>query len=69
MQSDAEFADYLAQASHDEDPAVFVIALGHVVKHKGVAEMAELSGLNRESLYKAFSGKAQPRWDTIHRLL
>lgn len=67
--TDDDIPEYLAEAYQDDDPAVFVTALGHVVKHKGVAYMAEQTGLNRESLYRALNGKVQPRWDTIHRLL
>jgi len=69
LQSDAEIASYLTEAYEDENPAVFIVALGHVVRSKGVSNMAEKTGLNRESLYKAFSGKAQPKWDTVHKLL
>lgn len=69
LQSDAEIAHYLTEAYEDQDPAVFIIALGHVVRSKGVSTMADKTGLNRESLYKAFSGKAQPKWDTVHKLL
>ena len=69
LHSDAEIAELLAEAYEDKDPAVFVAALGHVVKHKGVAQMAEATGLNRESLYKAFNGKTQPKWSTVHKLL
>lgn len=67
--TEAEIAEYLAEAYQDDDPAVFIVALGHVVKHKGLAQLAEDTGLNRESLYKTFNGKVQPKWDTIHRLL
>lgn len=69
LESDQEIADFLTEAYNDKDPAVFILALGHVVRNKGVSKMAEQTGLNRESLYKAFSGKAQPKWDTVHRLL
>ena len=73
LHSDSEIAELLAEllaeAYEDEDPAVFVSVLGHVVKHKGVANMAVAAGLNRESLYKAFNGKAQPKWSTVHKLL
>ena len=69
LHTDAEVSEYLAEAYLDDDPAVFTVALGFVVKHKGVAQMAEKTGLNRESLYKAISGKTQPKWDTVHRLL
>jgi len=69
FRSDAEIAEYLSEAYQDNDPAVFIVALGHVVKHKGLAQLAEETGLNRESLYKTFNGKVQPKWDTVHRLL
>ncbi|WP_257266265.1 addiction module antidote protein [Endozoicomonas sp. ONNA2] len=69
MLRDDEIASFLTEAYQDDDPAVFIIALGDVVKHRGVAELARQTGLNRESLYKAFNGKVQPRWDTVHRLL
>ena len=69
LRSDKEIAEFLAEAYKDQDPATFVTALGFVVKHKGVGDMADKAGLNRESLYKAFSGKSQPKWDTVHKLL
>ena len=69
MLRDDEIASFLTEAFQDDDPAVFIIALGDVVKHRGVAELARQTGLNRESLYKTFNGNVQPRWDTVHRLL
>jgi probable addiction module antidote protein len=65
----ADMGDYLTQAFLDDDPAVFVTALGHVAKAKGIAQLATDTGLNRESLYKALSGKTQPKWDTVHRII
>ncbi|WP_062263391.1 addiction module antidote protein [Endozoicomonas arenosclerae] len=67
--TDEDIPWFLTEAYLDEDPAVFITALGHIVKYKGVAQLAEQTGLNRESLYKTFNGKVQPRWDTVHRLL
>ena len=69
LNTDQEIADFLTEAYLDDDPAVFVLALGDVVKKKGVATMARDTGLRRESLYKTFNGKVQPKWDTVHRLL
>jgi probable addiction module antidote protein len=65
----ADMGDYLTQAFLDDDPAVFVTALGHVAKAKGIAQLATDTGLNRESLYKALSGKTQPKWDTVQRII
>lgn len=64
-----ELSQCLTDAYEDDDPAVFVVALGHAIKHKGVAQIAEAAGLNRESLYKVINGQVKPKWDTIHRLM
>jgi probable addiction module antidote protein len=69
LKSDKEIAEYLTEAYQDDDPAVFIVALGHVARQRGLAQLAEDTGLNRESLYKTFNGKVQPKWDTVHRLL
>ncbi|WP_422412079.1 MULTISPECIES: addiction module antidote protein [unclassified Endozoicomonas] len=60
--TDEDIPWFLTEASLDNDPAVFITALGHVVRHKGIAQLAEQTGLNRESLHKTFNGKVQPRW-------
>ncbi len=67
--TEADMGEYLTQAFMDDDPAVFVTALGYVAKHKGIAQLADETGLNRESLYKALSGKTQPKWDTVQRII
>ena len=69
LNSEEEIAQYLNDAYVDDDPEVFVIALGHVAKAKGVADVAKAAGLNRESLYKVFSGKAKPQWATIQSVM
>ncbi len=67
--TEADMGEYLTKAFMDEDPNMFIIALGHVAKHKGIARLAEETGLNRESLYKALSGKTQPKWNTVQRII
>lgn len=69
LHTDAEIADYLNDAYHDEDPRMFLIALGNAVKSKGVSKVAQETGLGRESLYRIFSGAASPNWSTLKRLL
>lgn len=69
MQDQAEIDAYLLECFNDENPKIFINALGHLAKHHGISDVARATGLNRESLYKAFNGKTQPKWDTVHRLM
>lgn len=69
MNTQEEINEFLMDCYQDEDPNTFVTALGQLVKFHGVTSVAEQSGLNRESMYKTFNGKTQPKWDTIVRVL
>jgi probable addiction module antidote protein len=69
LQNEEEIISYLNDAYSDDDPSVFLVALGHIAKAKGMANLAKVTGLNRESLYKALSGDTQPRWDTVQRVM
>ena len=66
---DALIAEYLSLAAEDPDPDVFLAALSEVVRARGVAQTAADSGLCRESLYKALSAGAHPRFETINSVL
>ena len=69
LESEEEIAQYLNDAYQDDDPGIFMIALGNVTKAKGVAQIARKTGLNRESLYKVFSGQSSPQWSTVQSVM
>jgi probable addiction module antidote protein len=62
-------AEYLSAALEDPNPDVFLMAVADVAKAKGMGRIAEATGLGRESLYKAFTPGAKPRYDTVLRVL
>ena len=62
-------AEYLTAALEDENPDVFLAAVGHVAKARGMSAIAESTGLGRESLYKAMTPGAKPRYDTVLKVL
>ncbi|GLS89086.1 transcriptional regulator [Psychromonas marina] len=68
METQDEINTFLRECLENDDPNVFVSALGHLVKAHGVTDVAEVTGLSRESLYKTFNGKTQPKWDTIFKV-
>jgi probable addiction module antidote protein len=53
----------------DENPEVFLAAVGNVAKARGMSAIAESTGLGRESLYKAMAPGAKPRYDTVLKVL
>jgi probable addiction module antidote protein len=66
---DEVVAEYLTAALADPNPDVFLAAVGNVAKARGMSAIAESSGLGRESLYKALTPGAKPRYDTVLKVL
>jgi probable addiction module antidote protein len=61
---------YLNAALDEPDPRLFLIALRNVTQAQGgVGKIAKLSGLNRESLYRALSQKGNPGVQTLAAIL
>jgi len=69
LDSEEVIAEYLSAAAEDPNPDVFLAALKDVAKARGVAQIAKVSGLGRESLYKALSPGAHPRHETINLIV
>jgi probable addiction module antidote protein len=69
LDNDEVIAEYLSAAADDPNPDVFLAALGDVAKARGMAQIAKDSGLGRESLYKALSSGAHPRYETVQAVL
>jgi probable addiction module antidote protein len=60
--------EYLADAFESEDAAVISHALGVVARAKGMARLAEETGLTRQALYKALSSDGNPEFSTIMKV-
>jgi len=69
LDNEETIAEYLAAALENPDPDAFLAAVRDVAKARGISAVAESAGLGRESLYKTLKPGAQPRFDTIRRLL
>jgi probable addiction module antidote protein len=53
----------------DGDAAFVAKALGDIARAKGMSQVAQDTGLSRESLYKALSGDRSPSFDTILKVV
>jgi probable addiction module antidote protein len=69
LDNDEVVAEYLTAAMEYPNPDVFLAALGDVAKARGMAQIARETGLGRESLYKALSSGAHPRYETVKAVL
>ena len=69
LDSEKARAQYLSAVLDEGDPDLLLAALGDIARARGMAKLAEDSGLNRESLYKALRPGAKPRFDTVFRIM
>jgi probable addiction module antidote protein len=68
LDSDEAIADYLNAVIEDGDSSLLAAALGDIARARGMAEIAHVSGLTREALYKALKPNAKPRFETINKV-
>ena len=69
LNDEETIAAYLTAALEDPNPDVFLAAVRDVARARGMAQLAKDAGLGRESLYKALTPGAKPRYDTVLKLL
>ncbi|MDR2092739.1 MAG: putative addiction module antidote protein [Azoarcus sp.] len=65
LDNEEDIQEYFRQVMADGDADEIVDALGVIARARGMTRIAEETGLGRESLYKALSPGALPRFDTI----
>jgi probable addiction module antidote protein len=68
LTDDTAVAEYLTTVLEADDPDLLLLALADIARARGMAEVAKEAGLGRESLYKALSPGAKPRFDTVIRV-
>lgn len=69
LDNEETIAEYLTAALEDENPDMLLIALKDVARARGMTQLAEDTGLGRESLYKALTPGAKPRYDTVLKVI
>jgi probable addiction module antidote protein len=69
LKDEDSIAAYLEAALEENDPQMLVVAIGDVAKARGINAMAKKMNVGRESLYKSFSGKTKPNFETVYRAL
>ena len=71
LKTDEDMVLYLEACLEEagDDAAFIAKALGTIARAKGMTQLAKDTGLGRESLYKALTPGAKPRFDTVMKVM
>ncbi|MEK6660005.1 MAG: addiction module antidote protein [Campylobacterota bacterium] len=69
LDSKEMMAEYISQVLEEGDMDELLVAIGNIAKAKGMNQIAQETGLGRESLYKTFAPGAKPRFETVIKVL
>jgi len=69
LDSEETIAEYLNAIMAENNQDMLLSAIGDIAKAKGMKQIAQDSGLGRESLYKALTPGAKPRFETVMKVL
>jgi probable addiction module antidote protein len=69
LRSDSDITDYLSLVLKEGDTDELIRAVGYVAKARGMTQIAQETGLGRESLYKSFREGAKPQFETVLKVL
>jgi probable addiction module antidote protein len=64
-----EIKDILRECLNDEDSTTFVAAVGFLIKHHGIVDIAQETGITIETLQKEFEDSTKTQWETIIKIL
>ena len=64
----ALYLDAMIEESNG-DPSSIAVALGNIARAKGMTQIAQDTGLGRESLYKALSPEGNPEFATVLKVV
>ena len=69
LDDEETIAEYLNMALEDPNPEMLLLAVKNIARARGMTRLAQDAGLGRESLYKALSEGAKPRYDTVLKVV
>jgi probable addiction module antidote protein len=69
LEDEEMISEYLSAILEEGNQDALLLAIGNIAKARGMKQIAETTGLGRESLYKALTPGAKPRFETISKVL
>uniref|UniRef100_A6VWS7 Putative transcriptional regulator n=1 Tax=Marinomonas sp. (strain MWYL1) TaxID=400668 RepID=A6VWS7_MARMS len=69
LETDEDIRAFLSTAAEDGSPEHLIYCLGIAARARGMTQVANEAGITRASLYKSLSSNANPKLETITKLL
>ena len=69
LKDPSEAAAYIDAVMELDDPAALLVALRHVAKAHGMAEVARRADVGDKMLFRALSADGNPTLSTVHKVL
>ena len=69
LRSEEEIQLYLNEVLKEDDVDLILSALGDIAKARDMSQIAREAWVSREGLYKAFSGKGNPTFSTVLKVM
>ena len=69
LRSEEEIQLYLNEVLKENDVDLILSALGDIAKARNMSQLAKKAGVSREGLYKALSGKGNPTFSTVLKVM
>lgn len=69
LKDPSEAAAYIEAVMELDDPAALLVALRHVARAHGMAEVARRADVGDKTLFKALSADGNPTLSTVHKVL
>ena len=68
LDSEEIIEEYLLVVCEDGTPAEIARALGTIARARRITDLADKTGLDRQTIYKALDGETNPRYSTITKI-
>jgi probable addiction module antidote protein len=69
LDTEEEIEEFITAAFETEDPAFIAKCLGIVARARNMSKLAKEIGMSRPALYRALSGKGNPEFATITKVM
>ena len=69
LKTKEDIVEYLKVSLEEDTPEQFINSISNILRSEGYAKIAKQTNETRQGLYKSFSGKVKPKFETVYKTL